>query len=35
MFGPLRDKINLQFVETQTFRTGVVLLKYQIVDERQ
>ena len=35
MFRPLRDKINLQLVETRTFRPGVVLLRYQKADERQ
>ncbi len=34
MFGPLRDKINLQFVETRTFGSGVVLLRYRRADER-
>jgi dihydrofolate reductase len=28
MFRPLRDPLNLQLVETRTFRSGVVLLKY-------
>src|SRR5258708_18929938 len=31
MFRPLRDKINLHLVETRTFPSGVVLLKYQIM----
>ena len=35
MFRPLRDTINLQLVETRTFRSGVVLLRYQKADERQ
>jgi dihydrofolate reductase len=35
MFRPLRDKIDLQLVETRTFRSGVVLLRYQKADERQ
>ncbi len=29
MFGPLHDKINLQLVETHTFGSGVVLLRYR------
>jgi dihydrofolate reductase len=35
MFRPLRDKINLHLVETHTFGSGVVLLRYQIADARQ
>ena len=35
MFPYLRDKINLQLVETLTFGPGVVLLRYQHADERQ
>jgi dihydrofolate reductase len=35
MFRPLRDTINLQLVETRTFRSGVVLLRYQKAGERQ
>ncbi len=35
MFRQLRDKINLQLVETHTFGSGVVLLRYQHADERQ
>jgi dihydrofolate reductase len=35
MFGPLPDKINLQLVETRTFGSGVVLLRYQQADERR
>jgi hypothetical protein len=31
----LHDKINLQLVETRTFGSGVVLLRYQHADERQ
>jgi dihydrofolate reductase len=34
MFRPLHDKINLQLVETRTFGSGVVLLRYQRADER-
>ena len=34
MFRQLSDKINLQLVETHTFRSGVVLLKYQRANER-
>ncbi|MBN2502944.1 MAG: dihydrofolate reductase family protein [Anaerolineales bacterium] len=29
MFGPLEDKINLELIETHTFGSGVVLLRYQ------
>jgi hypothetical protein len=29
MFGQLKDRINLQLVETRTFGSGVVLLRYQ------
>jgi len=29
MFGPLEDRIDLQLVETHTFGSGVVLLRYQ------
>jgi dihydrofolate reductase len=35
MFPRLHDKINLQLVETRTFGSGVVLLRYQLADERQ
>jgi dihydrofolate reductase len=35
MFRPLRDTLNLQLIDTRTFRSGVVLLRYQKVDERQ
>jgi dihydrofolate reductase len=35
MFRPLHDKINLQLVETRTFGSGVVLLRYQVVDKNQ
>ena len=35
MFRQLHDKINLQLVETRTFGSGVVLLRYQRADERQ
>jgi dihydrofolate reductase len=35
MFGHLQDKINLQFVETRTFGSGVVLLRYERADESQ
>ena len=35
MFRQLRDKINLQLVETHTFGSGVVLLRYQRTDEGQ
>ncbi len=35
MFRQLRDKINLQLVETRTFGSGVVLLRYQYAGERQ
>jgi dihydrofolate reductase len=34
MFGRLYDRYNLQLVETRTFRSGVVLLKYKPADER-
>ena len=34
MLPPLRDRINLQLVETRTFGSGVVLLRYQRADER-
>lgn len=30
MFGPLDNPINLRLVETHTFNSGIVLLKYQI-----
>jgi dihydrofolate reductase len=32
MFGALRDRINLQLVETHTFGSGVVLLRYEAVE---
>jgi len=32
MFGPLVDKIGLKLVETHTFGSGVVMLRYQIAD---
>jgi dihydrofolate reductase len=32
MFRLLRDRINLQLIETRTFGSGVVLLKYQRTD---
>jgi dihydrofolate reductase len=35
MFHELKDKINLQLVETHTFGSGVVLLSYQRADARQ
>jgi dihydrofolate reductase len=35
MFRPLPNKINLQLVETRTFGSGVVLLKYENADERK
>ena len=35
MFRQLHDKINLQLVETHTFGSAVVLLRYQLADERQ
>jgi dihydrofolate reductase len=35
MFPQLHDRINLQLVETRTFGSGVVLLRYQHADERQ
>ena len=35
MFGQLRDKINLQLIETHTFGSGVVLLRYRRADEGQ
>jgi dihydrofolate reductase len=35
MFRPLRDMVNLQLVETRTFGSGVVLLRYQRADEHQ
>jgi dihydrofolate reductase len=35
MFHQLHDKINLQLAETRTFGSGVVLLRYQLADERQ
>lgn len=31
MFGPLKNKVKLQFVETRTFKSGVVLLRYRKV----
>ena len=34
MLPPLRDRINLQLVETRTFGSGVVLLRYQRADGR-
>jgi dihydrofolate reductase len=34
MFPRLHDNINLQLVETRTFGSGVVLLRYQRADER-
>jgi dihydrofolate reductase len=34
MFRQLRDKINVQLVETRTFGSGVVLLRYQRAGER-
>lgn len=34
MFPHLRDKINLQIVETRTFGSGVVLLRYRHADKR-
>ncbi len=34
MFRQLHDKINVQLVETRTFGSGVVLLRYQRADER-
>jgi dihydrofolate reductase len=33
MFRALQDWINLQLIETRTFRSGVVLLKYQRADD--
>jgi dihydrofolate reductase len=33
MFGQLRDTINLQLVETRTFGSGVVLLRYHYASE--
>jgi dihydrofolate reductase len=35
MFHQLHDKINLKLVETRTFGSGVVLLRYQRVDDRR
>ena len=35
MFPLLRDKINLQLVETRTFGSGVVFLRYRHGDKRQ
>ena len=35
MFPPLRNMINLTLVETRTFGSGVVMLRYQKADERQ
>jgi dihydrofolate reductase len=35
MFAQLRDKINLKLVETRTFRSGVVLLKYRRDNEHR
>jgi dihydrofolate reductase len=35
MFRPLEDRINLQLVDTHTFGSGVVLLRYQRADARQ
>jgi dihydrofolate reductase len=35
MFRQLHDKIDLQLVETRTFGSGVVLLRYQRADVRQ
>lgn len=34
MFGQLHDRIDLQLVETRTFGSGVVLLRYRYADER-
>jgi dihydrofolate reductase len=33
MFGELRDRINLQMVETHTFGSGVVLLRYRLLQD--
>ena len=35
MFGPLREKINFQLVETRQFGGGVVLLKYRRSEGRE
>lgn len=35
MFRQVHERINLRLVETRTFGSGVVLLKYQRADERQ
>ena len=35
MFRTLHEKINLQLVETRTFGSSVVLLRYQLADVRQ
>ncbi len=35
MFRPLHDKIDLQLVESRTFRSGVVLLRYRRANERR
>jgi dihydrofolate reductase len=35
IFRQLHDKIKLKLVETRTFGSGVVLLRYQRADERR
>jgi dihydrofolate reductase len=35
MFQTIYDRINLQLVETRTFGSSVVLLRYQLAEERQ
>jgi dihydrofolate reductase len=35
MFGQLNDRINLQLIETRTFGSGVVLLRYQLANQPQ
>ncbi len=35
LFGPLYDKLHLQLVDTYTFGSGIVILRYRRADERQ
>jgi riboflavin biosynthesis pyrimidine reductase len=35
MFQALHDKINLKLIETRTFGSGVVLLRYQRVGQKE
>jgi dihydrofolate reductase len=35
MFRPLRDRIHLNLVETRTFGSGVVLLRYLVADQHE